>query len=475
MEGAMKKTKQLLILAMMLFTGKAWAGPEDLPSFASTAKAIKPSVVNISTEKEMRIGRALGFPGGEDGQGFDDFFDRFFGGGGGMPGQKYKQSSLGSGFIVDAVAGLVLTNNHVVEKADSIKVKLFNEKEYDAKIVGTDPKTDLAVIKIKGASGLAAARLGDSDKIEVGDWVLAVGSPFGLEQTVSHGIISAKGRVIGQGPYDDFLQTDAPINPGNSGGPLVNLKGEVVGINAAIQTHSGGSEGVGFAIPINLARTVYEALSNKGKVVRGWLGVSIQELTPPLAKNFGMDKDAKGVVVAEVLKGGPAEKSGFRDGDVVVEFDGKAVATAHALQRVVAETSVGRDVPVKVWRNKEWKTFQVKIGEMKDAMESDGRDEGEDTKQGPGLGLRVRVLEPEEADRVKEHWGLAVVEVEPGSPAEEGGIQAGDILLEMDKARLNDLKDFTRLARKVRPGQTVVIRLSRDGRALYVSVEIPKK
>jgi serine protease Do len=462
-----------IILMLLMATGARAEG--DLPSFAATAKIIKPCVVNISTEKEVRIGQAFNFPGGgEDQPGFDEFFNRFYGGNLG-PGGKIKQTSLGSGFIVDAAAGLVMTNSHVVDKADKIKVKLFNEKEYEAKIVGTDPKTDLALIKIKGASGLASARLGDSDAIEVGDWVLAVGSPFGLEQTVSHGIVSAKGRVIGAGPYDDFLQTDAPINPGNSGGPLVNLRGEVVGINTAIQTRSGGSEGVGFAIPVNLAKKIYEDLSNKGKVIRGWLGVSIQELTPALSKHFKMAKEAKGVVVAEVLKGGPADKSGFKDGDVIVEFDSKPVDSSHSLQKVVAETAVGREVPVKIFRDKDWQTLKVKIGEMKENLETGEREDEAAPENGARLGLKVRGLSPQETDQVKEHWGILVVEVEPGSPAEEGGIRAGDILLEMDKARLTEPQEFVRLAKKLKAGQSVVLRVNREGRAVYVSVEMPKK
>jgi serine protease Do len=318
-------------------------------SFADLVKKVKPAVVNISTTKTVRVpGNPFKhFFGPQQGP-FGDFFGQFFGD---VPDREMKQRSLGSGFIIDK-AGYILTNNHVVQGADEIKVKLASGAEYTAKVVGRDPKTDLALIKISSLfKDLPTLPLGDSDSMQVGDWVLAIGNPFGLEQTVTQGIISASGRVIGSGPYDNFLQTDAPINPGNSGGPLINLKGEVIGINTAIVA---AGQGIGFAIPASTAKAVVAQLREKGKVVRGWIGVSIQTVTPDLAKAFGL-KEVQGALVADVVPGGPAEKGGIKRGDVVVAFDGKNVKSSSDLTWIVAETPVGKTVDVKVMRGgKRW-------------------------------------------------------------------------------------------------------------------------
>ncbi|MEN6615653.1 MAG: trypsin-like peptidase domain-containing protein, partial [Syntrophorhabdus sp.] len=276
-----------------------------LPSFAGLVNQAKPSIVNISTTAVIKGPGAQGGPFVGPNNPFkdffgDDFFDKFFGNG---PRREYKQRSLGSGFIIDK-EGYILTNNHVVEKASVIKVKLSDEKEYDAKIIGRDPKTDIALIKIDVKQALPVAMMGDSEGLQVGDWVVAIGNPFGLEHTVTAGIVSAKGRIIGAGPYDEFIQTDASINPGNSGGPLLNLRGEVVGINTAIVS---GGQGIGFAIPINVARDMMAQLKSKGKVARGWLGVVIQRMTPEIAKTFGMP-ESEGALVADVMEGSPAEK-----------------------------------------------------------------------------------------------------------------------------------------------------------------------
>jgi serine protease Do len=312
-------------------------------SFADLAEKLKPAVVNISTTKTVKSG---GFrsPFGQ-GSPFDrnfggeDFFERFFGD---IPQRQFKQKSLGSGFIISH-DGYIFTNNHVVEQADKILVKLSDGKEYEAKVIGKDAKTDIALIKIKPSDNLPIVETGDSDKLRVGDWVIAIGNPFGLEQTVTAGIVSAKGRVIGAGPYDNFIQTDASINPGNSGGPLINLNGEVVGINTAIVA---SGQGIGFAIPINMARDVIPQLEKSGHVTRGWLGVGIQEVTPALAKSFGL-KEEKGALVSQVSKGGPADKAGIEQGDVILEFDGKTIAEMKDLPRIVASTPVGRTVAVK--------------------------------------------------------------------------------------------------------------------------------
>ena len=295
----------------------AFAG--NLPSFSQLVNHVKPTIVNISTTtvvtgpdmQDRFMGPVNPF---KDFFG-EDFFDKFFGN---SPRRERKQKSLGSGFVIDR-EGYILTNNHVVEKASSIKVKLSDEKEYDAKIIGRDPKTDIALIKIDINHELPSATFGDSDKLEVGDWVVAIGNPFGLEHTVTAGIVSAKGRVIGAGPYDDFIQTDASINPGNSGGPLLNLKGEVIGINTAIASNG---QGIGFAIPINVVQGLLPQLKSKGKIARGWLGVVIQKITPEIAKSFKL-KEAEGALVSDVAEDGPAEKAGIKRGDVIISYDGK--------------------------------------------------------------------------------------------------------------------------------------------------------
>ncbi len=326
----------------------AWLSANTLvlPNFKDVAKKVRPSVVNLSIVKNIKVG---GFQSFQRDPFFRQFFGRNFDGdgqeeaqgeGGGT--QSVPQNSLGSGVIIDAEKGYILTNNHVVDGADGITVKLADKRELAGEVVGRDPKTDLAVVKLKKpAPDLVALSFGDSDAMDVGDWVLAIGSPFGLEQTVSHGIISARGRVIGDGPYDDFLQTDAPINPGNSGGPLVNLDGEVIGINTAITTRSGGSEGIGFAIPSNLARKVYRDLASVGHVTRGWLGISIQDVDGPLAKHFGLAAGTQGALVGDVMEGGPAKAAGLKSGDVIQAFDGKPVDSVRELQRMVADSPVG--------------------------------------------------------------------------------------------------------------------------------------
>ncbi len=321
--------------------------PVPSDSFAEVAAAVKPAVVNINTVSRGPMRTP-----------FDQFFGeefsrRFF-----SERPEVLQRSLGSGVIVDA-AGIALTNAHVVAHATAIEVTTADGRKHKAKVIGTDSRTDLAVLRLEGDGRYPAALLGDSEKVSVGDWVLAVGSPFGLEQTVTAGIISAKGRIIGQGPFDDFLQTDAAINPGNSGGPLVNMRGEVVGVNTAIVADG---QGIGFAIPANMARKVYTELVARGKVSRGWLGVSVQPLTSELARSFEA-KDDRGALVASVLQDGPAGKAGLKAGDIILEFDGKKVESSSDLQRSVGLTSPGRTVRVRVWRDRAERPLEVTIAE----------------------------------------------------------------------------------------------------------------
>jgi serine protease Do len=470
--------RSLTAISVFLALGAAFpAFSQDmggLPSFREVARRIRPAVVNLSVVKNVQAGTMDPF--------MDQFFGRYFDQPQGNPqsnpqdnpdqSQWFKQRSLGSGVIVDAKEGYVLTNNHVVEGADAITVKLADGREMPGTVVGRDPKTDLAVVRIKDASGLTAAPFGDSDQVEVGDWVLAVGSPFGLEQTVSHGIISAKGRVIDDGPYDDFLQTDAPINPGNSGGPLVDLDGAIIGINTAISSQSGGSEGVGFAIPSDLARQIYQELVSKGKVVRGWLGISIQDLDPSLAARFGLAEDAQGVLVADVMDQGPAQAAGLRSGDVIQAFDGKPVESVRELQLKVASTPVGQTAELRVWRDSGSRLIRVRIGDMERYADDDGQAD-DAAAATPRLGLQVRALSDDEAQRMQGESGVVVTQVDGGSAADDAGIQPGDIIVELGRSEVSGPDQLGDLVRKLKAGDGVVVRVRRDGRSLYLTLQVP--
>lgn len=331
-----------------------------LPDFVTLARKLKPVVVNVSATRVS--GKMQQTPGPSEGADpFGEFWGFF---GEPPPGRSSRQKSLGSGFIIER-NGTILTNYHVVGNAEKIVVKLADKREFAAKVVGQDPKTDLAVIKIDAKTDLPTAALGDSDKLQVGEWVMAVGNPFGLDNTVTSGIVSAKGRHIGASPYDNFIQTDASVNPGNSGGPLINMRGEVVGISAAIVTQTGGNIGIGFATPVNLAKELLPQLKEKGKVTRGSLGVAIQMVTPTIAESLGMDK-AWGALVASVAKGGPADRAGIRVGDVIIDFDGKEIKESDDLPMIVARTPVEKRVPVKVLREKKEVTVPVIVGELKE-------------------------------------------------------------------------------------------------------------
>jgi serine protease Do len=362
--------------------------------------------------------------------------------------------------------GYILTNNHVVEDADQIKVKLANGKEYDGKVVGRDPKTDLALVKINGASDLHPLHLGNSDDLKVGSWVVAVGSPFGLEQTVTAGIISAKGRVIGSGPYDNFIQTDASINPGNSGGPLINMNGEVVGVNTAIIAEG---KGIGFAIPINMAKEIAPQLQERGHVTRGWLGVSIQGITPELAKSLSL-KENKGALVAQVVAGSPAEKAGIEQGDVIVEFGGKEVADSKDLPLIVATTPVGKDVTVKLLRNGQVTARQVKVGEM----EEKGAKVSSVPASHKSLGITVQNLTPEIARQLglKKETGVVIAGLEPGSPAEEAGIQTGDVIQQVNRKPVKNVEDFVQKVETAKNQDSILLLLQRGQNNLFAAVTV---
>ncbi|HEX9788133.1 MAG TPA: DegQ family serine endoprotease [Candidatus Binatia bacterium] len=435
-----------------------------LPDFVHLSKKIKPIVVNISTTQvsEGRGQQEFGSPFGDDDP-FNDFWRRFFGGP--MPRGPQRQRSLGSGFIIDG-DGSILTNNHVVENASKIVVKLSDDQEYEAKVVGRDPKTDIAVIKINAKTHLTAANFGDSDTLEVGEWVVAIGNPFGLDSTVTSGIVSAKGRHIGQGPYDNFIQTDASINPGNSGGPLVNLRGEVVGINTAIFSRTGGNIGIGFAIPINLVKELLPQLRGKGKVVRGYLGVLIQKVTPEIAESLGMEK-GYGALVANVSRDGPAERAGVKVGDVIIEFDGKEVKDSGDLPIIVARTAVDKKVRMKVLRDKKETYLNVAVGELKDEeVVATAPEKGE-------LGLTVQRLTPQMAESLglERAEGVVVTAVESASAADEAGIRRGDIIVEVDRKAVRSLDDYKKAVAGARKGRGVLFLVRRGESTLFLALK----
>lgn len=439
--------------------------------FSSVVKEVSPSVVNVRVSKKVKspggVGRGMPFDffGGSP---FGQFFESPPGGG-----EDFLEQGTGSGVIVSA-DGYILTNNHVVAGADEITVKTTDGKEFKARVVGTDPHTDLAVIKVD-AAGLTAAKLGDSDQVEVGEWVLAIGSPFDLSNTVTSGIISARGRAnVGLADYEDFIQTDAAINPGNSGGPLVNLDGEVIGINSAIATRTGGYMGIGFAIPINMAKNVMDQLIKTGKVTRGWLGVYIQPITPELQKQFGL-KSTEGALLSDITAGGPSEKAGLKRGDVIVRFKGQPVKDTNQLRNAVAATKVGADAEVVVVRDGKEKTFAVKIGELPGKDAAGGGQVGEGF--GTELGFSVQNLTPEIRQRLAIPEGLegvVVMDVKQASDAYQKGLRQGDVIVEINRIPVASVTDFNRIIGGVKVGDQVLLVVVTEGHTRYVSFTVGK-
>lgn len=432
------------------------------PDFVALAQELKPAVVNISTAKTVRPRRPV-MPGPRSPHQdfFDDFFDRFFQG---QPQTPRKERSLGSGFIISA-DGFILTNDHVVDGADEIKVRLSDGRTFTASVKGVDPKLDLALLKIEAGNHLPVARLGNSGALKVGEWVMAIGNPFGLEQTVTVGIVSAKGRVIGAGPYDDFIQTDASINPGNSGGPLFNAAGEVVGINTAIVA---SGQGIGFAIPIDAAKSILPQLKETGQVTRGWLGVSVQVVTAELAESFGL-KEAKGALVAEVIKDSPAEKAGIRRGDIILRFDGHEVDALNDLPRLVAATEVGKEVKLTVFRDGKTRDITATVGKLREGDAST-----ETTALSDGLGLSVTDITPEAA----RHFGLRgdrgalITSVDPTGAAAESNLRPGDLILEMNNLEIVDVASFRSALGKAKPGEMLRLLIQRGDGLLYTTVKV---
>ncbi|MCI0454591.1 MAG: DegQ family serine endoprotease [Candidatus Dadabacteria bacterium] len=427
--------------------------PPALPSFTLLVKKLKPSVVNISTTSVIGDERSFEFPSphGERGNPFQKLF------------RGFRQRELGSGFIISE-DGYIITNSHVIEKADEIQVTLENEKRYIAKIVGGDSKTDLALLKIDTRDKLTPAMLGNSDKLEIGNWILAIGNPFGLGHTVTAGIVSAKGRILGLGDYDDFIQTDAPINHGNSGGPLFNLEGEVVGVTSTVLTRA---QGIGFAVPINFVKQVIEQLRGNGRVERGWLGVVIQDLTPEIAEVMRLP-DLEGALVGDVTSGSPADKAGVKKGDVILEFNGQKIKENGELSRGVSTKQPGTEVELKLLRDGMEKTLSVKLG----APSSVSTDMAEVQSIQGKLGLTVKELSLDATNRlrVEEDAGVIVTKVDSGSPGGKAGFQIGDVIIEVNRKRIRTSEEYMSMINLIEKGQTTLFLVKRKDVTLYISM-----
>jgi serine protease Do len=425
-------------------------------AMASVVEAVKPAVVNISTVKTVRLRDPF----------FDDpFFRRFFGEPFGIPRER-RQTGLGSGVIVDP-SGYILTNNHVIRGADEIKVTLFDKREFRGKVIGTDPKTDLAVVKID-AKDLPYIELGDSDKLKVGELVIAIGNPYGLNQTVTMGIVSATGRAnVGIADYEDFIQTDAAINPGNSGGALVNARGELVGINTAIFSTTGGYQGIGFAIPSNMAKVVMEQLIKNKKVIRGWLGVSIQALTPDMKKHFGLKED-RGVVINQIFENSPAEKAGLKEEDIILQYNGKDITDPTQLRNLVANTPPGKEVELKVFRDGKVFSVKVTIEELPQEVVA-ARGEYENALKG----VVVQNITPEARKELQippRITGVIVADISEDSPA-QGYLQKGDVIMAINRTRINNTKDYQKIVSKLKEGELLLF-IYRDGQTFHLTLSM---
>lgn len=449
----MKRLTTLVILIFCVSLTSAFASGPD--SFSGVYKKTKDAVVNISTTK--LVTRRSQSP--------EDLFRRFFGDNfPGVPEQnqgrkkEFKTSALGSGFIIDK-SGLIVTNNHVIQDADEIIVKLNDEHKFDAKVIGRDPLTDLALIKIEPEdTKLKTLPLGDSDETEIGDWVVAIGNPLGLEWTITAGIVSAKGREIGSGPYDNFLQTDASINPGNSGGPLINMDGEVVAINTAIIP---SGQGLGFAVPVNMLKELLPKLKT-GSVKRGWLGVIVQPIDEKLAKGFGL-KEVKGALIADVSKGQPAEKAGVKAGDVVLKINGEDVVDSRELVNKIGRMSPGETITLTVLRGKKMKTIKVKLGERKD-----GTAKGEPTVDLPVV---VESLTTEELEQLGITGGVKVTGVEGDSNAYEAGLRRGMVIVSVNHEQVNDSSAFADKYNAVKKGDVMVLQVYLRGNTNFIAFD----
>ena len=470
------RTKVIILTLLFLFLHVFNAYSNKIPDFSELAEELLPSVVSISVmlSNEPSVQGIPQFPPGSP---FDEFFKDFFERRGGVPRQRRNETAMGSGFIVDS-EGLIVTNNHVIANSDKITIVLHNGTSLQAKLLGSDPKTDIALLKVEPEKPLKAVAWGDSDNIKVGNWALAIGNPFGLVNTVTLGIVSAIARDIKAGPFDDFIQTDAPINRGNSGGPLFNLKGEVIGINTAIYSPSGGSVGIGFAVPSTLAKSVVEQLRDHGKTIRGWLGVRIQSITPDIAESLGLSK-VYGALVASIIPDSPAEKANIKVGDVIIGFNGSEVTEMRRLPRLVAETEVNKPVEIVVWRDNKEIRFFVIIAEMKEENmatnknSSNNEEENPETFQALGLSISNLTNDLKNQQNIPEKLkGLFVLDVEQNSDSERKGIRPGDIIVEAEQQVLNSLLDFKNILKKLRDlhRKSVLLLINRGGNLTFIAV-----
>jgi len=459
------------------------AASASTESFAPLVEKMLPSVVNVSTTQTIELSDSpLGslfsqeFPQGHPFAGIPDMFERFYGMQGDK-GEKRKTTSLGSGFVISP-EGYVVTNFHVIEKAEEIMVTFHDDVQMEATLVGTDEKTDIALLKVDAKKPLPYAKWGKSDSARVGDWVIAIGNPFGLGGSVSAGIISARARDINSGPFDDYIQTDAAINRGNSGGPLFNADGEVIGVNTAIFSPSGGNVGIGFAVPSTLAEPVVKQLKEYGKAKRGWLGVKIQQVTEEIAGSLGLDKP-RGALVIEVTKDSPADNAGIKSGDVILSFEGADVHEMRRLPRMVADAKLNEKADMEIWRNEKKQTLQVTIGEMKEERE-DGDKQATDDKGAPSsrseniLGMRVMPLAAAARLRFnadKDARGLIVSAVENGSAAQDQGMRIGDLIVSADKKPVQSAKELTKIADAAKKAERpVLLMVQRGGSAIFIAV-----
>ena len=466
----------LIILISVFFISPTSIFAKTVPaSFADLAEKLMPSVVNISATRVVETRPQSQFPFQfPPGSPFEEFFKEF---NQQQTPQKRKSTALGSGFVISE-DGIVITNNHVIQGSEGILVRFTNDKEYEAKLIGTDPVSDIAVLKINSKDKFKPVPLGDSGKARVGDWVLAIGNPFGLGGTVTSGIISAINRDINMGRYDNFIQTDASINQGNSGGPLFNLQGEVVGINTAIFSQSGGSVGIGFAIPSNFAKNVIDQLQKYGETRRGWLGVRIQVVTQEIADSLGM-KEAIGALVADVNENSPAQKAGLKDGDVIIEFNGIKIDTMRKLPKVVGEAPVGKAANIKIWRDKKVLSKTVVLGRLEETAEFKEKQvpaKVADTSV-ESLGIKVRNLNEKDmaARKIKDKNGVIIQEVDVNGPMSDAAVGVGDIIIALQNKKIKDVSDFDQKVKKeIKSGSKSLLLtiLDSQNRSRYVGVKI---
>ncbi|HMK61353.1 MAG TPA: DegQ family serine endoprotease [Dissulfurispiraceae bacterium] len=440
---------------------------ETSKAFSEIVKAVSPAVVNISSTKLVKKQQAP----------YEDFFD-YFTPSPDSKSRKFKEQSLGSGVIVSH-DGYIVTNSHVIEQSSEIRVTLYDKRSFRARTIGSDLKTDIAIIKID-AKDLPLIPWGDAEKLQVGEFVLAIGNPFLLSNTVTMGIVSAVGRAdVGIADYEDFIQTDAAINPGNSGGPLVNIKGELVGINTAIFSKTGGYQGIGFAVPSNMVKAVMEQLINSGRVTRGWIGITIQELTPELAQQFGLkyqESELSGVLVSDVTRGGPAQKASIMRGDIIIEYNGRKIQDVGQLRNLVAQSKVGSQATLKILRKDKEITVTASVAELPaEGIEAKiGPQQGRDAYESALAGMRVMDLTAAVAKQLgieTDEKGVVIVSVESGAPCEEANLRRGDVINEINRQRITNLNDFNKIVAKIKPGDNVLLFVNRGGRKFYIAVD----